>query len=137
MSKILLVDPLPAPMVERLRPLFPAGADFVVVPSYSEADLAQYGADAEILLVIHRKVDAHVLSLVPHVRLVQRVGVGYDNLDLQALQAGGIVAAYTPGANAGASRAGLGHMLQVAMTNVTRFLSGEAPLDLIPLPGGS
>jgi D-3-phosphoglycerate dehydrogenase len=38
---------------------------------------------------------------------------------------------------AGASRAGVGHMLEMALTNVARFLRGEAPLDLIPLPGGS
>jgi phosphoglycerate dehydrogenase-like enzyme len=36
------------------------------------------------------------------VRFVQRCGVGYDNLDLPALAAAGVQAAYTPGANAGA-----------------------------------
>jgi phosphoglycerate dehydrogenase-like enzyme len=123
MSKILLVDPLPAPMVERLRPLFPAGADFAVVPTYSEADLAQYGADAEILLVIHRRMDAHLLSLVPHVRLIQRVGVGYDNLDLQALKAGGIVAAYTPGANAGAVAE---HTILLMLALLKRFVAAES-----------
>jgi phosphoglycerate dehydrogenase-like enzyme len=38
---------------------------------------------------------------------------------------------------AGASRAGVAQMLEMALTNVARFLSGQAPLDLIPLPGGS
>jgi phosphoglycerate dehydrogenase-like enzyme len=123
MSKILLVDPLPAPMVERLRPLFPAGADFAVVPTYSEDDLAQYGADAEILLVIHRNVDAHLLSLVPHVRLIQRVGVGYDNLDLQALRAGRIAAAYTPGANAGAVAE---HTILLMLALLKRFVAAES-----------
>ncbi len=88
--------PEPHPRLERLRPLFPAGADFDVVPTSSEENLAQHGAEAEILLVIHRRVDARLLSFVPCVRLVQRVGVGYDNLDLNALQAAGVVAAYTP-----------------------------------------
>lgn len=105
MSRILLIDPMPKPLVERLQPLFPGGADgaaFGVVPTTSEADLAQLGADAEILLVIRRTVDARLLSHTPHVRLVQEVGVGYDNLDLGALQAAGVVAANTPGANADA-----------------------------------
>jgi phosphoglycerate dehydrogenase-like enzyme len=123
MSKVLLIDPLPPPMVERLQPLFPAGAGFAVVPTYSEADLAQYGTDAEILLVIHRKVDAHLLSLVPHARLIQRVGVGYDNLDLQALQTAGIVAAYTPGANAGAVAE---HTILLMLALLKRFVAAES-----------
>ena len=100
MSRVLMIDPLPPPLVERLRPLFPAGADFGVVPTYSEEDLARHAAEAEILLVLHRKVDAHLLSFVPRLRFVQRIGAGYDNLDLGALQAAGVIAAYTPGANA-------------------------------------
>ncbi len=57
MPRVLLIDPLPSPVVERLRPSFPASVDFDVVPTSSEEDLAQYGAKAEILLVIHRKVE--------------------------------------------------------------------------------
>ena len=90
MPRVLLIDPIPPPLVERLRPLFPAGADLDVVPTYSEEDLAQHAAEAEILLVLNRKVDAHLLSSVPRVRFVQRVGVGYDNLDLGALQTAGV-----------------------------------------------
>ena len=100
MPRVLLIDPIPPPLVERLRPLFPVGADLDVVPTYSEEDLAQHAAEAEILLVLNRKVDARLLSFVPRVRFVQRVGVGYDNLDLGALQTAGVVVAYTPGANA-------------------------------------
>src|SRR5260370_41265525 len=98
MPKVLLIDPIPSPMVERLRPLFPAGPDFDVGPTSSEAVLAQHGAEAEILLVINRKVDARLLSFVPRVRLVQRVGVGYANLDVVALQSAGVVRASRPGA---------------------------------------
>ena len=100
MPRILLIDPIPLPLVERMRPMFPAGTDLDLVPTLSEEDLARHAAETEILLVIQRKVDARLLSIVPRVRFVQRVGVGYDNLDLEALQAAGVVAAYTPGANA-------------------------------------
>jgi len=122
MSKVLLIDPIPPPMVERLRPLFPAGGDFGVVPTYSEEDLAQYGAEAEILFVIQRKVDARLLSFVPRVRFVQRVGVGYDNLDLEALLAAGVVAAYTPGANAvGVAE----HTILLMLALIKRFAAAE------------
>ena len=123
MPRVLLIDPLPSSVVERLRPLFPASVGFGVVPTPSEEDLAQYGAEAEILLVIHRKVDARLLSFVPHVRFVQRVGVGYDNLDLEALQAAGIVAAYTPGANAAAVAE---HTILLMLALLKRFVAAES-----------
>ncbi len=123
MPRVLLIDPIPSPLIERLRPLFPAGADFGVVPTSSEEDLAQHGAEAEILLVIHRRVDAHLLSFVPRVRLVQRVGVGYDNLDLAALQAAGVVAAYTPGANAGAVAE---HTILLMLALLKRFVAAKS-----------
>ena len=123
MPKVLMIDPMPAPLVERLRPLFPAAVEFAVVPTYSENDLAQSGADADILVVIHRKVDAHLLSLAPHVRFLQRVGAGYDNLDLGALQAAGIVAAYTPGAN---SVAVAEHTVLLMLALLKRFVPAES-----------
>lgn len=123
MPRVLLIDPMPPPMVERLRSLFPASANFDVVPTSSEGDLAQYAKEAEILLVIHRKVDARLLSSAPHVRFVQRVGVGYDNLDLAALQAAGVIAAYTPGANAVAVAE---HTILLMLALLKRFVAAES-----------
>jgi phosphoglycerate dehydrogenase-like enzyme len=123
MHKVLLIDPTPLPLVERFRPLFPAGTDLDVVPTYSEEDLARHAAETEILLVVQRKVDARLLSFVPRVRFVQRVGVGYDNLDLDALQAAGVVAAYTPGANAVAVAE---HTLLLMLALLKRFAAAES-----------
>ena len=123
MPGVLLIDPLPAPLVERLRPAFPVTVPFNIVSSYSEEDLARYAAEAEILLVIHRRVDARLLSLLPHVRFIQRVGVGYDNLDLGALKAAGIVAAYTPGANAAAVAE---HTILLMLALLKRFVAAES-----------
>ena len=103
--------------------MFPAGANLDIVSSLSEDDLAQHAAETEILLVIQRKVDAHLLSIVPRVRFVQRVGVGYDNLDLEALQAAGIVAAYTPGANAFAVAE---HTILLMLALLKRFPAAES-----------
>ena len=69
MSRILLIDPLPLPLVERMRPMFPAGTNLDVVSSLSEEDLARHAADAEILLVIHRKVDARIPVSYTHLTL--------------------------------------------------------------------
>ena len=102
--------------------MFPAGTNLNVVSSLSEEDLARHAADADILLVIHRKVDAHILSILPHVRFIQRIGVGYDNLDLEALQAAGVVAAYTPGANAVAVAE---HTILLMLALLKRFPAAE------------
>jgi phosphoglycerate dehydrogenase-like enzyme len=123
MPGILMVDPIPAALAERLRPLFPSAAPLNVVASYSEEELARYGAETEILLVIFRQVDARLLSFLPHVRYIQRVGVGYDNLDLAVLQRAGIVAAYTPGANAVPVAE---HTILLMLALLKRFVAAES-----------
>ena len=122
MPRVLLIDPMPLPLVERIRPMFPVGADLHVVPTDSEEDLAQHAEETEILLVVSRKVDARLLAIVPRVRFVQRVGVGYDNLDLDALQAARVVAAYTPGANAVAVAE---HTILLMLVLLKRFAAAE------------
>src|SRR6266581_7012118 len=123
MPRILLIDPIPIALVERMRPMFPAGTDLDMVSTLSEEDLARHAAKTEILLVIQRKVDARLLSFVPRVRFVQRVGVGYDNLDLGALQTAEVVVAYTPGANAVAVAE---HTILLMLALLKRFVAGES-----------
>ena len=123
MSRVLLIDPILPPLIERLRPLFPTDAGFDVVPTYGEEDLARHAAEAEILLVLNRKVDARLLSFVPRARFVQRVGVGYDNLDLGALQTAEVVVAYTPGANAVAVAE---HTILLMLALLKRFVAAES-----------
>jgi phosphoglycerate dehydrogenase-like enzyme len=123
MPRILLIDPIPIPLAEQLGRVFPVGTTFDVVPTLSEEDLAQRAAEADILLVLHRPVDAHVLALAPHVRFIQNLGVGYDNLDLVALHAAGVVAAYTPGANA---QAVAEHTVLLMLAVLKRFVSAES-----------
>lgn len=123
MAHILLIDPIPLPLVERLRSVFPEGATFDMVRTASEEDLIQQAADADILLVIHRPVDARLLAAAPHVRFIQNLGVGYDNLDLAALRAAGVVAAYTPGANASAVAE---HTILLMLALLKRFVAAES-----------
>jgi phosphoglycerate dehydrogenase-like enzyme len=123
MPKILLIDPMPLPPGDRNRPLFPTGVELDVVPTYSEEDLARHAAGTDILLVVRRKVDAHLLSFVPRVRFVQLVAVGYDNLDLEALKAAGVMAAYTPGANAVAVAE---HTILLMLALLKRFAAAES-----------
>ncbi len=46
------------------------------------------------------RVDADALAAAPLLRVVGRVGVGLDNLDLEALRARGVAVTWAPGSNA-------------------------------------
>ncbi len=100
MPKVVLTEPLPLPLVERMRAMFPPDIELTMVPTPLDEDFARHVADADVLLVGHHKIGADTLKLAPNVRFVQRAGVGYDNLDVAALRAAGVRVAYTPGANA-------------------------------------
>lgn len=123
MAHILLIDPVPLPLVERLRRVFPEGVTLDVVRTASEEDLVQQAAEADILLVLHRPVDARLLSAAPRVRFIQNIGVGYDNFDLAALRAAGVTAAYTPGANASAVAE---HTILLMLALLKRFVAAES-----------
>lgn len=58
-------------------------------------------ANAEAWVVRNQtRVDAEALAHAPHLKVVGRVGVGLDNLDLVALRARGVAVTWAPGANA-------------------------------------
>jgi phosphoglycerate dehydrogenase-like enzyme len=120
--KVVLTEPVPAPRADRLRAIFPSGIDFDVVVGSSEADFAAVAADAEVLLVGHRFIGRRELELAPRVRLIQRAGAGYDNLDLNALRARGIAAAYAPGINAGPLAE---HTVLLILALLKRFVEAE------------
>jgi D-3-phosphoglycerate dehydrogenase/(S)-sulfolactate dehydrogenase len=57
--------------------------------------------DADALIVRNQtRVDETLLSRAPKLRVVGRVGVGLDNLDLPALRARGVTTTWAPGTNA-------------------------------------
>ncbi len=122
MPKVLLTEPIPHPLAQRLQALLPTDVDFDMVPTLEDADFAAHAADADVLLVLHRKIDASTLALAPRVRFVQRAGIGYDNLDIAALATAGVPVAYTPGANA----AGVAeHTILLMLALLKRLTSAE------------
>jgi len=72
-------------------------------------------ADAGALIVRSDKVTAEVIAAAPKLKIVVRAGAGYDNLDLAACSAKGIVAMNTPGQNSNAvAELALGMMVYMA-----------------------
>ena len=104
--KVLVATQKPfAPVaVEGIREIVEkAGYEFALLEKYpGEAELAAAAADADALIVRSDKVTAAVLEAAPKLRIVVRAGAGYDNLDLAACSARGVVAMNTPGQNSNA-----------------------------------
>jgi phosphoglycerate dehydrogenase-like enzyme len=103
--------------------MFPPSVQLHVVATSSEEDFAQAAAAAEVLLVVHRFIGARELALAPRVRFVQRVGAGYDSLDVTALRERGVAAAYAPGSNAGPLAE---HTIMLMLALLKRFVAAES-----------
>ena len=80
-----------------------AGHDVTLLEKYeAQADLVAAVADAEALIIRSDKVTAEVIAAAPKLKIVVRAGAGYDNVDLAAATAAGVVVMNTPGQNSNA-----------------------------------
>jgi D-3-phosphoglycerate dehydrogenase len=93
-----------------------AGYEVALLEKYTSADeFYQAVADADALIVRSDKVTQEVVAAAPNLKIVVRAGAGYDNLDLAACSAKGIVAMNTPGQNSNAvAELALGMMVYMA-----------------------
>jgi D-3-phosphoglycerate dehydrogenase len=122
--KILLATekPFAAEAVEGIEKIARDGGQEVVrLEKYSDkADLLAAVADAEGLIVRSDKVTAEVVAAAPKLKIVVRAGAGYDNVDLAACTARGIVVMNTPGQNSNAvAELALGLMIYMARNQFT------------------
>ena len=94
--RVWVSRPLFDDIIDRLRDFFEVEAE-TSDRSWTPADVAEKLADKQgALLGVSEPVDATVVARAPRLRAVANVAVGYDNLDLAALRAAGIVATNTP-----------------------------------------
>ena len=93
-----------------------AGYTVSLLEKYTSVDeFYKAAADADALIVRSDKVTAEVIAAAPKLKIVVRAGAGYDNLDLPACSAKGIVAMNTPGQNSNAvAELALGMMVYMA-----------------------
>ena len=79
------------------------GYELALLEKYTDVnDLYKAVADADALIVRSDKVTKEVLDHANKLKIVVRAGAGYDNLDLEACTAKGVVAMNTPGQNSNA-----------------------------------
>ncbi|MCL2290664.1 MAG: NAD(P)-binding domain-containing protein [Bacteroidetes bacterium] len=80
-----------------------AGYELALLEKYtSENELYAAVADVDAMIVRSDKVTKEVVDHAKKLKIVVRAGAGYDNLDLPACTAKGIVAMNTPGQNSNA-----------------------------------
>lgn len=80
-----------------------AGYDIALLENYTDPkDLIQAVADADALIIRSDKATKEVIEAGKNLKLIVRAGAGYDNIDLAAATAKGIVAMNTPGQNSNA-----------------------------------
>jgi D-3-phosphoglycerate dehydrogenase len=79
------------------------GVDFEINPlgrRLKEVELSEMVADTEILIAGTEPITEMVMNSAPNLKLISRVGIGLDNVDLLAARKRGIEVTYTPEAPA-------------------------------------
>jgi phosphoglycerate dehydrogenase-like enzyme len=84
---------------ERLAAACPDWLDIAIVAETDRAGFAAAMADAEVLLHVLEPVTAAHIAGAPRLRLIQKIGVGVNTIDLEAARVRGIAVANMPGTN--------------------------------------
>ncbi len=118
MSKVLIATdkPFAASAVNAIRNVVEtAGFELVLLEKYTEKQqLLDAVANVDAMIVRSDIIDAEVIEHAKNLKIVVRAGAGYDNLDLAACTAKGIVAMNTPGQNSNAvAELAMGMMLMI------------------------
>ena len=128
--KILLATqkPFAAAAVAGIREIVEAaGHELVAFEKYAEqSDLVAAVSDADAMIIRSDKVTAEVLDAAKRLKIVVRAGAGYDNVDLAAATAHGVVVENTPGQNSNAvAELAIALMIFMARTQFTPATGSE------------
>ena len=81
-KKILLTDYAWADLEIERRTLAAAGCELIVAPAKDPASLAKAATDVDAIMTNWAKVTAEVIESAPRLRIVSRLGIGLDNIDV-------------------------------------------------------
>ena len=99
----------------------PDWLDIVVVEETDTGTFAAAMGDAEVLFHVLQPVTAAVIRAAPRLRLIQKIGVGVNTIDLAAAQQRGIAVANMPGTNTPAVAEMTLLLMLAALRRVTAF----------------
>ncbi|MBQ2366657.1 MAG: 3-phosphoglycerate dehydrogenase [Bacteroidaceae bacterium] len=128
MMKVLIATekPFAAVAVNGIKEIFnEAGFEVVLLEKYTEkSELLAAVESVDAIIIRSDKVDAEVLDAAKNLKIVVRAGAGYDNVDLEAATAHGVVVMNTPGQNSNAVAELVVGMLLYAVRNQFAGTSG-------------
>ena len=105
-----------------------AGYELALLEKYTDKQqLLDAVADVDALIIRSDKVDNAVLEAAKNLKIVVRAGAGYDNVDLAAATAHGVVVMNTPGQNSNAVAELVFGLLVYAVRN---FYNGKTGTEL-------
>ncbi len=106
MTKVLIATEKPfAPVaVDGIKEICKeAGFELVTLEKYSSKDeLISTAKNVDALIIRSDKIDKELIDSTENLKIVVRAGAGYDNVDLEAASAKGVVVMNTPGQNSNA-----------------------------------
>ena len=104
-----------------------AGHQVVKLEKYeAQADFVAAVKDVEAIIIRSDKVTEEVIAAAPKLKIVVRAGAGYDNVDLAAATAHGVVVMNTPGQNSNAvAELAIAMMIFMARTQLTPATGSE------------
>ena len=128
--KVLLATqkPFAAKAVEGIESILKeAGHELEKLEKYeSQEDLIAAAADAEAMIIRSDKVTPEVLEAAKKLKIVVRAGAGFDNVDLAAATAHGVVVMNTPGQNSNAvAELAIAMMIYMSRTQFTPATGSE------------
>ncbi len=97
------------------------GLDLVVCPEADDERLFGLLPETEVIWHSIRRADAAVMDAAPRLRLIQKIGVGVNTIDLEAARARGIAVCNLPGTNARAVAEHTLLLMLAALRRLTRF----------------
>jgi len=99
-KKILIIKPIHEAGIELLKSN--SNYDFEVVENDDPEFLKTKIKDIDGISIRTSKLNADVIDVANSLKIISRHGVGYDNIDLEALKQKNLTLAITATANAGA-----------------------------------
>ncbi len=128
--KILLATekPFAKKAVDGIREIVEnAGYELKLLEKYTEkSELREALADVDAVIIRSDKIKAEEVEAAKNLKIVVRAGAGYDNVDLEACSARGIVVMNTPGQNSNAvAELAIGMMIFMARNQYTPGTGSE------------
>lgn len=106
MTKVLVATekPFAAEAVDQIKQIIEeAGFQFATLEKYTQNEqLLEAVKDADAIIIRSDKASKEVIDAAVNLKIIVRAGAGYDNIDLEAATANGVVAMNTPGQNSNA-----------------------------------